>query len=62
MFPMKKEEGNFIAKKVRELREEGQEFSNIAISYRMNAQSRAIEEALLRAQIPYQIVGGTRFF
>ncbi len=57
-----KEEGNFIAKKVRELREEGQEFSNIAILYRMNAQSRAIEEALLRAQIPYQIVGGTRFF
>jgi DNA helicase-2/ATP-dependent DNA helicase PcrA len=58
-----KEEGNFIAKKIRELRDDEQiKFSDVAILYRMNAQSRAIEEALLRAQIPYQIVGGTRFF
>ncbi|RLT49676.1 MAG: ATP-dependent DNA helicase PcrA [Candidatus Limnocylindrus sp. ZSMar2m-chloro-G89] len=34
----------------------------IAILYRTNAQSRAIEEALLRASIPYQLIGGTRFY
>lgn len=37
-------------------------YGDIAILYRMNAQSRSIEEALLRKQIPYQIVGGVRFF
>ena len=54
-----REEGQHIAELIK-----SQEipFSNIAILYRMNAQSRAIEEALMRAQIPYQIVGGTRFF
>jgi DNA helicase-2/ATP-dependent DNA helicase PcrA len=34
----------------------------IAVLYRTNAQSRAIEEALLRASIPYQLIGGTRFY
>ncbi|MEI6271684.1 MAG: 3'-5' exonuclease, partial [Chloroflexota bacterium] len=37
-------------------------FGGIAILYRTNAQSRAIEEALLRASIPYQLIGGTRFY
>ena len=36
--------------------------SEIAILYRTNAQSRAIEEALLRAMVPYQLIGGTRFY
>jgi len=36
--------------------------SDIAIMYRANAQSRAIEERLMRADIPYKIVGGTRFY
>jgi DNA helicase-2/ATP-dependent DNA helicase PcrA len=35
---------------------------DIAVMYRMNAQSRAIEEAFLRYAIPYQLVGGTRFY
>lgn len=35
---------------------------DIAVLYRTNAQSRALEEALMRNQIPYQIIGGTRFF
>jgi len=35
---------------------------DIAVLYRTNAQSRAIEEALLRAQVPYQLIGGTRFY
>lgn len=37
-------------------------YGDIAILYRTNAQSRAIEEALLRAAIPYQLIGGTRFY
>ncbi len=57
-----KDEGRFIAEKVKNLEHEGTPLSDMAILYRMNAQSRAIEEALMRHQIPYQIVGGTRFF
>ncbi|HEY5714549.1 MAG TPA: UvrD-helicase domain-containing protein [Candidatus Gracilibacteria bacterium] len=67
-----KEEGNVIARKIQELaaRDMGHgvradahtPYSDIAILYRMNAQSRAIEEALMRSEIPYQIIGGTRFF
>jgi DNA helicase-2/ATP-dependent DNA helicase PcrA len=36
--------------------------NGIAVLYRTNAQSRAIEEALLRSSIPYQLIGGTRFY
>ncbi len=36
--------------------------TDVAVMYRMNAQSRAIEEAFLRYRIPYQLVGGTRFY
>ncbi len=58
-----KEEGNEIAKDIKDyVREQGGDYHSCAILYRMNAQSRAIEEALLRLQIPYQIVGGVRFF
>ena len=57
-----KEEGRFIADTVKALERTEVPLRNIAVLYRMNAQSRAIEEALMRNQIPYQIVGGTRFF
>lgn len=58
-----KEEGNFIARHIRDLKDSGAaEFSDCTILYRMNAQSRALEEAFMRHQIPYQIVGGTKFF
>ncbi|MDR0867793.1 MAG: UvrD-helicase domain-containing protein [Planctomycetota bacterium] len=40
----------------------GRALAAMAILYRMNAQSRAFEEALTRAKIPYQIVGGVRFY
>ena len=54
-----REEGQHIAQLIKD---QDLPLSQICILYRMNAQSRAIEEALMRAQIPYQIVGGTRFF
>ena len=45
-----------------ETAESPEALGGIAILYRTNAQSRAIEEALLRASIPYQLIGGTRFY
>lgn len=55
-------EGNFIADQICAHASDGGRYSDCAILYRMNAQSRSIEEALMRRQVPYQIVGGTRFF
>ncbi|MDA3937567.1 MAG: DNA helicase PcrA [Actinomycetota bacterium] len=46
----------------RVMREEHRSYKDYAIFYRTNAQSRVIEDMFLRAGIPYQIVGGTRFF
>lgn len=57
-----KDEGNFIAEMAQKKNEAGTPYRDMAVLYRMNAQSRAIEEALMRHQIPYQIIGGTRFF
>ncbi|MCX2727404.1 UvrD-helicase domain-containing protein [Thermomicrobium sp. 4228-Ro] len=37
-------------------------YRDIAVLYRINAQSRPVEEALIRAQVPYQVVGGVRFY
>ena len=42
--------------------EEGIAYTDMAIMYRANAQSRSLEEALINAGLPYQLVGGTRFY
>ena len=62
------DEANFIARIVREATEHGRDNNrkdlqprDFAVLYRANFQSRAVEEALLRANIPYQVLG-TRFF
>ncbi|RSX55943.1 ATP-dependent DNA helicase PcrA [Bifidobacterium dolichotidis] len=56
-------EAHWIAQEILRLNgEEGVPFSNIAIMYRANAQSRALEEGLIRAHVPYQLVGGTKFY
>jgi DNA helicase-2/ATP-dependent DNA helicase PcrA len=63
-----REEGDLIARKIREKMQsalpEGRQmrYSDFAVLYRMNAQSRSLEEAFMRHQIPYQIIGGTKFF
>jgi DNA helicase-2/ATP-dependent DNA helicase PcrA len=41
---------------------DGQMWSEMAVFYRTNAQSRVVEDALIRAGIPYKVVGGTRFY
>ena len=55
------DEANFIARMVREGMGKGRQPKHFAVLYRANFQSRAIEEALLRADISYQVLG-TRFF
>jgi len=57
-----REEGDLIARKIREKINAGGSYSDFAVLYRMNAQSRSLEEAFMRHQIPYQIIGGTKFF
>ncbi len=56
------EEAQFIAKESNRLLKLGFKYSDIGVLYRTNAQSRAIEEALIKRNIPYQIVGGFRFY
>jgi DNA helicase-2/ATP-dependent DNA helicase PcrA len=56
------EEAIGVAENIRRLVDEGVSFSNIAIFYRVNVQSRAIEEAFIRSKIPYQIVRGVEFY
>lgn len=57
------EEGNFVVGEISEmLHDSSFKFQDIAILYRTNAQSRAIEEAFLKANFPYKIVGTVRFY
>ncbi len=57
------DEGRYIVEQINHLRrEEYYKYSDFAILYRMNSQSRAIEEILRREDIPYKIVGGLKFY
>ena len=55
------EEADFIVRTVRQARAEDVE-STVAVLYRTNSQSRAIEDSLMREGIPYKIIGGVRFY
>jgi len=56
------DEARFVADRIEQAQQDGLSRREIAILYRSNAQSRALEEALLMAQIPYRIHGGLRFY
>lgn len=57
------DEAAYIAGEIERLQKIGAyKLSDVAIFYRMNSQSRSIEEVLIRAGIPYKIIGGTRFY
>lgn len=57
------DEGNFVASQINKIKkEENKSFKDFAILYRTNAQSRIFEESLRRNDIPYKILGGTRFY
>lgn len=56
------DEARFVVKKIIEQVESKLNYRDIAVFYRINAQSRAIEDELVRNRIPYTIVGGMRFY
>jgi DNA helicase-2/ATP-dependent DNA helicase PcrA len=56
------EEATFVASEIKRLRSKGIKPQEIAVLYRVNALSRALEEALLKSQISYKIIGGMRFY
>ena len=56
------EEAALVAQTIREAREAGTELREMAVFYRVHAQSRVLEERLREAKLPYRIVGGTKFF
>lgn len=56
------DEGYFIAGRIRQNVEKGKRYADHAILYRTNAQSRVVEEILIKSEIPYQIVGGIKFY
>ena len=57
-----KDEAKFVTQEIAVLKERGIRYQDIAVFYRTNAQSRAIEEELCSLGIPYEIFGGFRFY
>lgn len=57
-----KSEGEYITKEIKNLMSNGVNYDDIAILYRTNAQSRSIEEAMLKTNIPYRIIGSFYFY
>lgn len=57
-----KDEAEFVAMEIRALAMGKSRWSDFAVLYRTNAQSRALEEAFIRYGIPYRVIGGVRFY
>ena len=57
-----KAEARYIGRQIDALVDDGRSAGEIAIFYRANAQSRALEDQLIRIGLPYRVVGGTRFY
>ena len=57
-----RDEGRWIAGEIEKLHAHGVSYDDVAVFYRTNAQSRTLEDMLLRAGVPYRIVGNVRFF
>lgn len=56
------EEADYVARETGQLLRIGYKHSDIAVMYRTNAQSRALEESFIRHSIPYRLIGATRFY
>ena len=56
------DEADFVVGRIRHHRQDTAALSDMAVLYRSNAQSRVLEEALIRERVPYRIYGGLRFF
>jgi DNA helicase II / ATP-dependent DNA helicase PcrA len=57
-----RDEAGLVVETIRRARSEGTTLQEMAVFYRIHAQSRVLEEALRAADIPYQIIGGTKFY
>jgi DNA helicase II / ATP-dependent DNA helicase PcrA len=58
-----RDEGQWVARTMQSLHDDdAQQWREIAVLYRTNAQARVLEESLIRFGIPYKVVGGTRFY
>ena len=57
-----RDEAAFLVSRIRELVKDGVSLQDIAVFYRVHAQSRVLEDVMRAEKIPYQIVGGTKFF
>src|SRR6202042_3804298 len=55
-------EARYVTGQIQQLVDEGTSRAEIAVFYRTNAQSRALEDTLVRAEIAYQVIGGTKFY
>src|SRR6202035_4800693 len=55
-------EARFVTGEIQRLVDDGTSRSEVAVFYRTNAQSRVLEDTLVRAEIAYQVIGGTRFY
>jgi DNA helicase-2/ATP-dependent DNA helicase PcrA len=56
------DEAQFVADEIEALHRSGMAYRDMAVFYRTNAQTRALEEILVRAAVPYRVVGGTKFY
>jgi DNA helicase-2/ATP-dependent DNA helicase PcrA len=56
------DEAQFVADETEALRKAGVDYSQMAVFYRTNSQSRALEEIFIRSAVPYKIMGGTKFY
>ena len=56
------DEAQFIADEITELHSSGLEYRDVAVFYRTNAQTRALEEIFIRSALPYRVLGGTKFY
>ncbi len=56
------DEAQFVADEIQTMHERGMAYKDIAVFYRTNSQTRALEEIFIRSALPYRIVGGTKFY
>ncbi len=57
-----RDEAAWIADRIRQMGRQGESYGNTAVLYRTNAQSRVVEEMLMRSSIPYKVFGGQKFY
>ena len=57
-----REEAAWVADRIRQMNKHGEAYGHMAVLYRTNAQSRVIEEMLMRSGIPYKVFGGQKFY